>query len=112
MSHCSLSGPIPPELGKLTRLEHPSLSNNRFSSQISSQLGQLSNLIVLELVGCNLSGPIPGGFRNGIDLLLNNNNLLGQVPLYMPVPWKKGAICGYWNFSGNPYFTGPLIIEH
>ena len=54
-----LTGPIPPELGRLTNLERLQLHENGLSGPIPPELGQLANLIFLSLSINELSGPIP-----------------------------------------------------
>ena len=63
-----LSGPIPPELGRLTSLERLSLQNSQLSGPIPPELGRLTGLISLSLSGNRLSGPIPVEFGNLTEL--------------------------------------------
>ena len=83
LSHNRLSGPIPSELGSLSNLERLSLSYNRLSGSIPSELGGLSNLERLLLSGNRLSGSIPselGSLSNLEWLSLRNNRLSGSIP--------------------------------
>ena len=80
----NLSGPIPPELGRLTNLERLQIHGNRFSGPIPPELGQLTNLIFLSLFSNRLSGPIPPelGHLTGLtSLQLINNQLTGPIPV-------------------------------
>ena len=55
-----LEGAIPPELGRLSKLQSLWLSDNRLSGEIPSELGGLVNLRWLMLSGGNqLTGCIP-----------------------------------------------------
>eukprot|EP00984_Skeletonema_dohrnii_P021209 scaffold10525_cov75-Skeletonema_dohrnii-CCMP3373.AAC.2 len=63
-----LTGPIPPDIRKMTTLEEFDLSNNFLSGQIPSQLGQLAgSLQVLDLANNGLSGRIPTQIGNRFD---------------------------------------------
>ena len=78
-----LSGPIPPELGNLSRLERLSLGNNQLSGPIPPELGSLSSLKRLVLRGSQLTGNIPAELGNlsSLELLyLNTNQLSGSIP--------------------------------
>lgn len=82
-----LSGPIPPELGNLTKLDHLKLSSSAGGTQLSGtipvELGNLSNLTWLELANSLVSGPIPPELANLTNLQwidLSNNPLSGMIP--------------------------------
>ncbi len=55
----SLTGGLPPELGNLENLEELLLANNRLSGNIPTWLGNLSNLRRLRLHGNEFTGGIP-----------------------------------------------------
>ena len=77
-----LSGPIPPELGKLALLKTLFLDDNQLSGQIPPQLGKLAILTTLFLEESQLSGPIPpelGKLENLRELYLSGNQLTGCV---------------------------------
>ena len=79
-----LSGPIPPELGNLSRLQQLNLSWNDLSGPIPPELGSLTRLGWLRLHNNGLSGSIPpelGNLSNLKVLTLDNNELTGPVPL-------------------------------
>ena len=58
-----LSGPIPPELGRLTNLEMMNLSENDLSGPIPPELGSLDSLWLLYVRGNDFSGCIPEGLH-------------------------------------------------
>jgi hypothetical protein len=79
----NLSGPIPPELGGITNLEHLLLSNNKLSGTIPPELGNLANLVVMVLRENHLTGMIPaelGNLANLGWLELSSNSLSGTIP--------------------------------
>ncbi|CAH2049740.1 unnamed protein product [Thlaspi arvense] len=79
-----LSGPIPPELGKLSRLSYLYLSNNCLSGEIPVSLGRLTRLKILHLSWNLLSGSVPSALFHSMPLLydldLSYNNLFGVIP--------------------------------
>ena len=128
-----LTGPIPPELGKLSKLIELSLWGNQLTGPIPPELGSLSELGALELAGNQLTGPIPpelGRLTNLWDLLLGGNRLTGPIPswvgdlsnleaLYLaenqltgPIPPELGSLSAleYLNLGGNQ-LTGPIPPE-
>ena len=78
-----LSGPIPPELGRLTSLAELELSGNALHGSIPPELGDLTWLQELGLIENQLSGPIPPELGNLISLdqlRLDGNALHGPIP--------------------------------
>ena len=78
-----LKGTIPPELGRLDKLEGLWLYGNELSGTIPPELGDLENLELLDLSHNELAGPIPpelGDLVKLKDLLLHNNFLDGALP--------------------------------
>jgi len=59
LSKCSLIGPIPESLGKLTTLSFIDFSSNALEGPIPGSIGNLSSLSVLRLQGNSLSGDLP-----------------------------------------------------
>ena len=84
-----MTGPIPPELGKLQNLKVLALNANRWvdsrglTGSIPSELGNLQTLDTLKLDANRLTGPIPpelGNLRTLKGLSLGSNLLTDGVP--------------------------------
>ena len=78
-----LSGPVPPELGQLTRLERLDLYDNQLTGEIPSELGRLERLKELSLNDNRLSGSIPpelGQLARLEWMNLSSNQLSGEIP--------------------------------
>ncbi|VAI93585.1 unnamed protein product [Triticum turgidum subsp. durum] len=83
MSSCNLTGPIPPELGKLKNLDTLFLLWNRLSGEIPTELGELQSLQSLDLSVNDLAGEIPASLAKLTHLRLLNlfrNHLRGGIP--------------------------------
>ncbi|CAO2835898.1 unnamed protein product [Amaranthus hypochondriacus] len=80
--NCSISGQIPSEIGNLTDLIDLELSQNFLSGSIPLEISNLKNLKYLKIWGNNLTGKLPFGFRNLINLEqfdACNNRLEGDL---------------------------------
>ena len=78
-----LGGPIPPQLTALSAIERLDLSDNGLSGPIPPDLGDLAKLEWLYLNRNQLDGPIPpglGGLTNLKGLYLGGNQLSGPIP--------------------------------
>ena len=78
-----ITGPIPPELGNLSDLWNFVLSFNNLTGRIPPEFGGLANLKTLELAGNDLTGPIPptlGRLTKLTYLDVAYNDLTGTVP--------------------------------
>ena len=78
-----LSGPIPPELGQLSKLTSLRLESNQLSGRIPPELGQLLDLTHLDLFDNQLNGPIPRELGQLVELSwlrLSYNQLNGPIP--------------------------------
>ena len=83
LSGNGLTGPIPPELGQLTRLMHLSLADNELTGPIPPELGNCTRLENLYLNRNQLTGPVPpqlGNLPRLQILYLNDNQLRGAIP--------------------------------
>ncbi|KAI5669371.1 hypothetical protein M9H77_19224 [Catharanthus roseus] len=83
LSHNSLSGSLPPELGKLANINVLNISNNKFSGQIPKSVGDCLSLEYLAMEGNFFTGNIPDTLASlkGIQYLdLSRNNLTGKIP--------------------------------
>ena len=81
-----LSGPIPPEMGNLSKLSWLDLDSNQLSGSIPPEMGSLSSLWGLFLYDNQLSGPIPSSLSrlsNMEFLSLSSNQLSGSIPPWM-----------------------------
>ena len=79
----NLEGTIPPELGDLSDLEILNLMENRLAGPIPPELGRLSQLGALHLSDNQLSGEIPpelGKLYGLTQLSLDSNQLTGPIP--------------------------------
>ncbi len=84
LPNAGLSGTIASELGNLTNLVNLNLNNNQLSGSIPQELGDLDNLQTLFLNANQLSGEIPAqlGHLNSLKFLfLFYNELSGEIPV-------------------------------
>ncbi|KHN10864.1 Putative LRR receptor-like serine/threonine-protein kinase [Glycine soja] len=82
MSHNSLNGTIPPQIGSLSNLNTLDLSTNNLFGSIPNTIGNLSKLLFLNLSDNDLSGPIPVSLKNCSSLIrvrLQRNQLTGDI---------------------------------
>ena len=78
-----LTGEIPEELGNLSNLDLLNLEQNQLTGEIPEELSNLSNLRILWLSENQLTGEIPeelGNLSNLQVLDLYDNQLIGKVP--------------------------------
>ncbi|XAR50541.1 hypothetical protein NMG60_11004891 [Bertholletia excelsa] len=74
-------GPIPNELGNLTRLKVLDLHRNNLNGSLPVSLGRLAGLRSLDLSGNKLTGPLPPLVFPLLNVLdLNQNRLSGTIP--------------------------------
>ena len=104
-----LSGPIPPELGKMSSLERLSLHDNKLTGAIPPELGDLPSLVDFWLSDNQLTGTIPaelGRLPKVEDLGVRNNNLSGPIP---PELGQLFTLAGL-NLANNN-LSGPIAPE-
>ncbi|KAJ0080324.1 hypothetical protein Patl1_24245 [Pistacia atlantica] len=79
----NFSGPVPPELGNLSKLEHLYMGTNSFSGPLPSELGHLMKLKTLWAFDIELTGRIPdfiGNWSNLATLRFQGNSFEGPIP--------------------------------
>lgn len=77
-----LTGPIPADIGKLSKLQGLYLQGNNFTG-LPSSLVNLTSLNILSLGQNTIHGSLPpnlGNCRNLLELNLSHNNLCGSIP--------------------------------
>ncbi|KVI10033.1 Leucine-rich repeat-containing protein [Cynara cardunculus var. scolymus] len=78
-----LSGYLPPQLGNMKNLVHIDLNSNSISGSIPDSLGNLQSLQTLELKSNSISGPLPDSIGRLSSLLrmhLPYNSITGPLP--------------------------------
>ncbi|TKY69601.1 leucine-rich repeat receptor protein kinase [Spatholobus suberectus] len=78
-----LTGPIPPQIGRLKRLKILNLRWNKLQDAIPPEIGELKSLTHLYLSFNNFKGEIPKELANLPDLrylYLHENRLTGRIP--------------------------------
>ncbi|KAI6704614.1 hypothetical protein NL676_007576 [Syzygium grande] len=84
LSKCNLSGPIPPQIGSLSKLTHLNLSRNELSGSLPPTLSNLTQLSLLYLGNNMIRGELdPHLFSNWTKLQyleLHNNYFTGKIP--------------------------------
>jgi RIO-like serine/threonine protein kinase len=105
LSYNFLSGPIPSEVGRLTNLVLLDLSVNKLSGDIPPTLGKCVELVELDINDNFLQGVIPqslSGLRGIQELNIAGNNLSGPVPEFFgDWPNLEYLNLSYNNFEGH-----------
>ncbi|KAL8228550.1 hypothetical protein R6Q57_016134 [Mikania cordata] len=103
-------GPIPPQLGNLSNVEHMWLSSCGFYGTIPDTFSQLTKLSNLELSYNSLTGPFPDivfQLRNLYQVELYNNSFSGELP---KKGWSNLTALRQIDLSINS-FTGTIPVE-
>ncbi|CAN6190465.1 unnamed protein product [Urochloa humidicola] len=104
LSYHNLTGVISPAIGNLSALEILGLggNGNRLSGNLPPELGKLSRLVALDLEDNLLEGAIPHRSTLGLlelsRLSLNGNNLSGDIPEAL---FRNGSFLVNIDLSGN-----------
>lgn len=102
---CNLTGNIPPEIGDLTELEVLQLNNNNITGELPSELFSLRNLKDLNLQVNKIEGEIPNEIENLTNLeyiRLDDNNIEGSIPQCLTSLTKLKVVqLGGTNISGE-----------
>lgn len=118
----TISGPIPPEIGRLTKLQvldftgyYSNLSTaNQISGPIPREIGQLSSLRELDLQGNAITGPLPSELTRlpNLEILqLNNNPVGGEIPAdLLRMPKLKQLFLGATKLTGS--IPSPLALPN
>ncbi|XP_008229398.1 PREDICTED: probable LRR receptor-like serine/threonine-protein kinase At4g08850 [Prunus mume] len=105
LSHNSISGTIPSEIGFLKSLQILDLSENNLNGSIPHEVGLLGNLTILSLHNNELSGNIPLEIcmLNSLSVIhIEKNNLTGSIPESIGNLSNLNVLdLGENNFSGS-----------
>jgi Leucine-rich repeat (LRR) protein len=102
-----LTGPIPIQLGNLTKIERLILAQPGLSGPIPTQLGNLTNLRELQLWG-QLTGSIPASFGNLVNLSslnVSSNRLSGDITVPMSALRAKAPVTRLELYQENGCLT-------
>ncbi|KAF8018373.1 hypothetical protein BT93_H3303 [Corymbia citriodora subsp. variegata] len=84
LGNAGLSGPLIPQLGRLTNLQYFLVFANEINGTIPKELGNWKKLLSLGLQQNRLSGPIPaslGQLKSLRFMTLDSNKLTGTIPV-------------------------------
>ncbi|WMV57240.1 hypothetical protein MTR67_050625 [Solanum verrucosum] len=119
----SLTGRLSPSVAKCQSLVRLRLGENQFSGPIPEEIGQLQNLVFLDLYMNHFSGELPSEIANitVLELLdVHNNYLTGEIPSSLgelvnleQLDLSKNSFTGEipWSF-GNLSYLNKLILSN
>jgi Leucine-rich repeat (LRR) protein len=109
LANNQLSGPLPSELGNLTKLNKLVLNNNQLTGTIPLELTNLTDLVELILRINQLTGVVPPQLGSMISLnyiSLDGNQLTGEIPV------ELGNLVGLTTLGlSNNLLTGEIPPE-
>lgn len=114
----SLTGAVPPELGKCRSLALLNLAQNNLTGPLPPELGNLSSIQVMKLQFNKISGDIPGQLMQLVSLAQLNiswNLLTGTIPSSLPKLRNLTTLHLQHNYLNGPIPTGieslPGLLE-
>ncbi|KAK1421376.1 hypothetical protein QVD17_23661 [Tagetes erecta] len=105
-----ISSPLPDQIGQLINLLHLQLPSNRIAGRIPDSIGRLPFLRTIDLGDNLISGPVPysvGGLISLENLILAKNQLNGTLPESLGQLSKLTSLNLFENF-----LTGVLTESH
>ncbi|GLU06081.1 hypothetical protein SLE2022_231440 [Rubroshorea leprosula] len=105
-----LEGQVFSEIPSLTELQTLDLSyNKRLTGSLPEEIGNLTKLTILNLIGCDFTGAIPdtiGNLQQLTMLSLNSNRFRGQIP-----PSIGNLLKLYWLDLADNQLEGPIPVS-
>ncbi|KAI7738588.1 hypothetical protein M8C21_014574 [Ambrosia artemisiifolia] len=109
LTSMGLSGTLSGDIGQLTELQILDLSYNPLTGSLTPQIGNLNKLTNLLLVDCNFTGPLPetlGSLENLVFMSLNLNHFTGSIP-----PSIGNITSLYWLDLADNQLTGSIPVS-
>lgn len=102
------TGSLSDKLGQLTNLTDLYINGNKnLGGTIPATIGQLKNLVSINIAQTGIGGSIPEelvGCESLKNFMAYSNNLSGEIPDF----WDKLPNLGVLQLYGNPGITGPI----
>ena len=99
-----LAGPLPAEVGRLTELISLDVETNKLTGELPSELGLLSKLEILNLGGNKFAGAVPTELNALPALYLVSffsNQLTGAVPTFAATTNLAELVLSHNDFTGD-----------
>ncbi|CAL4946850.1 unnamed protein product [Urochloa decumbens] len=110
LSSINLQGTLSDSIGQLSELVYLDLSSNSgLSGQLPTSIGNLKQLTTLILAGCSFTGGIPQELGNLVQLsflALNSNNFTGRIPASIGLLTNL-----FWLDLAENELSGPIPIS-